>query len=281
MTPTVNEQEAQDFAIAWEAGNEGATTPPCCTITTFRFDILGFPKSPWNLSAARVFCQSFIPDAERSPETIKVVTKAFISRIKTLRQNYKAAQADSATRLKSARTERRNARKYLVRVHITFDKRNSSLRFVKLKLFQRRYNIARAIPHSLGRHLDILERLGVDGMSSDESDSDDLPRVRRKRVTFKVRTPRWRNPALSDWLHAFDTVAWVHRRDKGPTRGEHPRHRLHNHRTPNFSDSKKYVPGLPINAYRADWLETRLDVDFAVCPNENIYDFSHTCDITT
>lgn len=129
-------------------------------------------------------------------------------------------------------------------------------------------------------HLDMLERLGVDGMSSDESDSDDLPRVRRKRVSFKVLTPRWRNPALSDWLHTFDTVGWIHRRDKGPTRGLHPRHRLHNQRTPKFSNSKKFVPGLPFNAYKTEWLDARLDVDFAVYPEPERYEFSHGHDIT-
>lgn len=127
----------------------------------------------------------------------------------------------------------------------------------------------------------MLERLGVDGMSSDESDSDDLPRTRRERVKFKVLTPRWRNPELSDWLHTFDTVYWVYRRDKGPSRGEHPRHRLHNVRSPRFSAGKKYVPGLPINAYSETWLENRRDVDFAVCPENDLYDFSHGHDVTT
>lgn len=114
LEPTVGEQEALDFATAWKAGDDGATTPPCCSISTFRFDILGFPKSPWNLSAARVFCQSFIPQAERDPETIKAITSAFLSRVKALKQDYKAAQGTSAARTKNARIDRRNARKYLV-----------------------------------------------------------------------------------------------------------------------------------------------------------------------
>jgi hypothetical protein len=134
---------------------------------------------------------------------------------------------------------------------------------------------------SLARHVDILERLGVDGMSDDESETNDIPRTRRQRVKFKVLTPKWRNPSLTDWLHVLDTVYWVRRRDKGSSRGDYPRNRLYNARTPRFSTRKSYVPGLPINAYSAEWLEERHDVDFAVCPGQEIYDFSHGHDITS
>lgn len=117
-------------------------------------------------------------------------------------------------------------------------------------------------------------------MSSDESDSEDVPRARRQRVKFKVLTPRWRSPALSDWLHVFDTVYWVYRRDKGPTRGDYPRNRLHNEISPRFSTAKKYVPSLPINAYSERWLEDRRDVNFAVCPENDLYNFSHGREVT-
>lgn len=113
LEPQVDMQEAEDYAALWDV-DDGATTRPCCTATTFRIDILATPRSPWNRSAARVLYTSLVPEGERNPDVLKDVESAFFMRIKTLKKEYKKLQASSEVRLTVARIARRNARKYLV-----------------------------------------------------------------------------------------------------------------------------------------------------------------------
>ena len=147
--------------------------------------------------------------------------------------------------------------------------------------FLRRLEIADS-HHLLQAHVPILQQLGVDGMSSDESDLEELerdPSVRQRRPRFFVRSPLWRKRDLSAWLRVFDAMHIYERRSSGINlRGAYPRYRVH--KIDHFSRSKKFVSHLPLSAYNGKWLEDHEDPNFTVCPNhEETYDFTHHPDV--
>lgn len=142
--------------------------------------------------------------------------------------------------------------------------------------FQRRLHIATMDP-LLQKHVHVLQRLGVDGMSSDESDVEELwhdPAVRRRQPSYFVSTPAWRHPSLTAWLLAFDSMHVISRRMAGNRlRGAYPRCRIY--ARDRSSKSKRYVSHLPKTAYNPDWLKTRNNIEFTVAPTEEIYPFTH------
>jgi hypothetical protein len=121
-----------------------------------------------------------------------------------------------------------------------------------------------------------LDKLGVNGMSSDESDID--PSTNQMR--YVVVKPDWRHPDLHNWLRIFDQLhhrghlsSWSN--DK---RGAFPHIRVGSqkvHRNANASHR------LPVNAYDPQWLEgaETLFVKHVLCPKAEEYDFSHTLDV--
>ncbi|TFK62979.1 hypothetical protein BDN72DRAFT_862428, partial [Pluteus cervinus] len=129
-------------------------------------------------------------------------------------------------------------------------------------------------------HVPILERLGVDGMSSDESDIDD-PAVEilgPRLPTYRILLPRWRSMPISSFLHIIDMAHVAHRMmstDASTSRGANPRIRQLDAADYRLSSKKRFVPDLPMNAYRQDWLAGRVDVAFAVRPRGDEYDFNH------
>ena len=107
----------------------------------------------------------------------------------------------------------------------------------------------------------MLEALGPDGMSSDEEETT----AEGKRYT--ILAPRWRAAVLTPWLRVFDCLYLRYRNQQahGDQRGSMPRKRYASQRQ---STSIKWVPGLPYNAYRSDWLEQQLDVANVVHPSD-------------
>ena len=91
-------------------------------------------------------------------------------------------------------------------------------------------------------------------MSSDEEE-----KVGRRKQ-WRILVPRWRSTRVTGWLRYFDALYDLARSDAGPEgyRGPLARYRASARRT---SDSKKFVRGLPRNAYRTDWLQTLVDID--------------------
>jgi hypothetical protein len=115
----------------------------------------------------------------------------------------------------------------------------------------------------------MLERLGIEGMSSDESDRENGV------MQYRILTPRWRAPEVRIWLWVFDTMHLFDRHHRGTPsglRGAWPRRRLLGNRTGN---SNTFVPGLPINAYSATWLDSRAEVRNTVHPSPTPYLFQH------
>ena len=105
----------------------------------------------------------------------------------------------------------------------------------------------------------MLEELGIDGMSSDEGEETN------NGIQYRIYAPRWRALVVTAWLRVFDSLYLHHRmgNDSGDQRGTLPRRRVP---TTLESSSRKYVPGLPRNAYSTNWLEEQLDVTNLVHP---------------
>lgn len=117
-------------------------------------------------------------------------------------------------------------------------------------------------------HREMVERLGVDGMSSDESDNE--PGKRQ----YKILLCRWRADIVTTWLRVLD-AAHLYDRIKGDPNalwGAQPRIRVISAET---SSSKKFVPGLPVNAYNSHWLRRHPDVCNLVYPEPSRYIFKH------
>ncbi len=141
-----------------------------------------------------------------------------------------------------------------------------------IQLFQRR----RLIAKSIERHLGIMDELGDDGMSTDESHFD--PDTHQ--VMYTVTKPEWRHPDLHNWLKVFDRLydrmhinSWS--LDK---RGAHPHLRVGSRRV----HQKSHAPtGLPINAYDPTWLDSRepLYLRYVLRPKTEEYNFSHSSDV--
>lgn len=64
----------------------------CCTICTFRVDLITTPSSPWNKSAAKVFARHYMntPGNQCHPGTgqEKKITAYFITHMKSLQNRY-------------------------------------------------------------------------------------------------------------------------------------------------------------------------------------------------
>lgn len=122
----------------------------------------------------------------------------------------------------------------------------------------------------LNKHLDLLECLGVDGMSSDESDGEETGPDTPGRI-FRVRKPVWRAQIVGRWLQAFDSVHLKRRQVAQDKRGCYPRVRVRSSSA--FSSSRSFVAGLPSNAYDQSWMVRQSQVD--VRATEEHGDFSH------
>lgn len=135
----------------------------------------------------------------------------------------------------------------------------------------------------LQHHAPMLQRIGVNGMSEDESDGDDLPsfpEVRSRAPRYYVIQPTWRSKELTAWLQIFDSMHVVTRRMTGePSRGAYPRQRIYNYTPVRTSRSTTYVSHLPSNAYDNQWLSSQYNSEFYVCPQVTQYNFSHHADI--
>ncbi|KAH9019626.1 hypothetical protein EDB85DRAFT_1873005, partial [Lactarius pseudohatsudake] len=119
----------------------------------------------WNVSAGRVFTNYFIEKTGRDdmPEMWKAVEKAFTNRVKSLKSQWKK---DALLQTAKAAEQSKLSQKQ----H-------------KYQLFQcRRETVKLFSP--LGRHIDVLDALEVDGMSSDESSFDPHP-------TYTIVKPSW------------------------------------------------------------------------------------------
>lgn len=131
------------------------------------------------------------------------------------------------------------------------------------QLFHRRRDLTFYYP-ALQSQREKLDLLGPAGMSSDEEETVG------KAKQWRILAPRWRSARVTGWLRYFDAL-YERSKNEGATqdqRGTRPRHRA-SARTP--STNKKFVAGLPRNAYRQAWLSTLVDVENVVRPTQSVH----------
>ncbi|OSD08118.1 hypothetical protein PYCCODRAFT_1358232 [Trametes coccinea BRFM310] len=237
----------EDQVNAWDA-----QAGHCCTKNNFRLYFGATPACPWNRSATSVFVTAFMEDRVHGCEDPEEIRSTFLTHVRSLQAAYLKQQKDDADREKLNQQKRRTQR--------------------NAYMFQRR--LMAVSEHTLlKKHTWIIQALGADGMSSDESDH-----TNGVDPTFLYRRKKWRNPIIDPWLAVIDAVA---RRDRLPngknTPGAHAHRRTGGSAT---SSMRPPVRGLPINAYDPGWLGKLSVIDREnLKPLARSYDFSHDPDL--
>ncbi|KAI0735723.1 hypothetical protein C8Q76DRAFT_611391 [Earliella scabrosa] len=203
----------------------------CCTIDSFRPELTGKPSSKWNMSAREVFVAGYMENGSVACEE-EEVDEYFKDHLKYLIRKFK--QSHATTEIAQARRRNHNRRQRRISKFI-------------LQLFHRRLDVAQHHP-GLQKHVYVLQRLGPEGMSSDESDMDNGRKV------YKVLIKSWRAPILTPWLSVFDSIASLERTNAingMDGRGAQFRERR---RSSEVDDRSPPVGRLFSNAYNEDWL---------------------------
>ncbi|KAI0648927.1 hypothetical protein C8Q79DRAFT_904310 [Trametes meyenii] len=234
----------------------------CCDVSHFCLQ-LGFtsagkaatPGSEWNQSATRVFVDDFIRCGYACQDHAKITTM-FQRHFRTIQRHYQRLSNGSMPADVGPSDDDK--------VHSKYQRRYT--------LFQRRYKTCLWYT-ATQRHIRILQRLGVDGMSSDEEDTaSPFP-------CYHVSHKPWRAHAVTRFLRVLDAL-YRRRRSRqgqGSRRGAQPRLRF---QSSNVSSQATAVHGLPRNAYDSNWLTARTAVEIEdLNIDETQYDFSHHADV--
>ena len=114
------------FVAEWERTSRGAKACDA-TVTDFMIDVAGKPKSPWNVSAGRVFASHLIEklDYDDTEEMRNAIEKAFSNRIKSLQSRYRRDKLPHGEKAAERSRHSRNQRKYQVIV-VSFIGRSES-----------------------------------------------------------------------------------------------------------------------------------------------------------
>ncbi|KAH7908028.1 hypothetical protein BJ138DRAFT_974978, partial [Hygrophoropsis aurantiaca] len=211
----------------WEPANNA-----CCTRRDFRIDITGYKMSPWNKSAAQVFAKAFLKKYDGFGRTHDQVVHAWLSHVDSLRKRYKRELRSKDQAAKAASQHRRSER--------------------KANLYIRRLETAGQYHETKGFVASMVEQLGRDGMSSDESDHGS----RGSEAVYVISSKEWRSNAVTDWLRTLDALH-IRLRYNGTwqaSQGAWP-----HCRTPSLRkiSSKREVKALPRDFYSSNWLKSR------------------------
>ncbi|KAJ7128190.1 hypothetical protein C8R43DRAFT_887276, partial [Mycena crocata] len=225
----------------------------------FRFDVCGTQYSPWNKSAVRVFARLIIRKLHlpNTLEMFEAVRKAFSAHLGSIIKRYRLSLKTRAVQRRLRSLNRRRVRKD--------------------QLFHQRRLIAYEF-EPLQKHIEMLEWLGVDGMSTDESEGeneDGEPNQRDpERAQYQILNPQWRARRVAVWIRLFDSIHKILRKESGAAAaaGSFPRNRR---MTSRQSTSNKFVPGLPINTYDTQWMQSDRMREYDLLPTPKIYDFTH------
>lgn len=119
----------------------------------------------------------------------------------------------------------------------------------------------------------MLERLAVNGMSSDEEDHY------RGTKHYRVLKKRWRAQELTPWLRVFDAA---YRKDRSVPfeqgQGAMPRLRYTSN-AETHRPVRNAVKGLPRNAYDPDWVASLSSYERGrLGMIDEIYNFQHTAE---
>jgi hypothetical protein len=81
----------------------------CCTVENFTVDILGTPKSQWNVSATKIFTSDFV--AHHPNCNVDTVAKAFTTHLRSLKRAFQRTGLDDAALKARHKDDRRKERK--------------------------------------------------------------------------------------------------------------------------------------------------------------------------
>ena len=114
---TPSPSQVSIFATEWKRTGQGAKACDA-TSANFMVDVAGKPRSPWNISAARVFTDHLIGKMEYddTPDMRKKIENAFTNRIRSLRSRRKKEGRPQAERAVERSQHARRQRKYQVSV---------------------------------------------------------------------------------------------------------------------------------------------------------------------
>ncbi|TDL15913.1 hypothetical protein BD410DRAFT_844808 [Rickenella mellea] len=203
------------------------------------------PRHAWNIAAERVFVKTFMEYYPREDRSKGEVEGAFRSHMRYIRELY------------FAQLKRKPAEEKL-------NKMKKKRRARRHTLLQHRSDAAK---RKLGRkgleHLvKVVEDLGVDGMSEDETDGEENQRTGAR--NYRVTDPVWRSKRgdFRGFLRTLDllyTSTKYRPEDFQPVRGCWTRMRMAGEaEAPQFTSAVPH--GLPKNCYDRDWLKA-LDPD--------------------
>ncbi|KAJ7342317.1 hypothetical protein DFH08DRAFT_703827 [Mycena albidolilacea] len=222
----------------------------------FQFDVQGTPRPPWNKSAACVFSYLTIQQLGllNSLEMFNAITKAFETYVDHIIRRYKLSLKTAEEQALEHSKHSKYGRKY-----------RKELKYIQL--FHRRRFIGYLSP-PLWKHASMLELLGVDGMSSDESGQED------DWDEYKILAPLWRASEVAPWLRMFDTIHRILRAVGNPQaqQGTFPHWRI---LTNAKSRNKKFVAGLLHNVYDQAWIAGEKLTEEVIYPTPDAYDFNH------
>jgi hypothetical protein len=81
----------------------------CCTVENFTVDILGKPKSQWNISATKIFASDFV--AHHPNYSVDKVSEAFATHLRSLKRAFQRTGLEEAALKARQKDDRRKERK--------------------------------------------------------------------------------------------------------------------------------------------------------------------------
>ncbi|KAI6006086.1 hypothetical protein EDD15DRAFT_2154828, partial [Pisolithus albus] len=121
----------------------------CCTVDNFSVDLEGYACSEWNRSAAHVFAMEYLKRYKGQNHTVEFVAEAWLTRVARMKVQYKHSHQDKAISKGRKALHRRRQRKQEHRL-------DTAYQYAGIK----------------GQAIRIVQSLGLDSMSSDESDHE-------------------------------------------------------------------------------------------------------------
>ncbi|KIJ35335.1 hypothetical protein M422DRAFT_262506 [Sphaerobolus stellatus SS14] len=234
------------------AYNSGEPVGP--TANDFRLDWAASPHTGWNLTASLVFADLFVEWVGSSPSqslmskhkmSHDVLSLAFRKRFYRLQAQFWKSSVSSQV------PPTLQPEQIVGSIHS--QTAEDRWRGRQRKLFQNREDIILAHPEWEPAYWDALQTLGVDGMSSDESETE----TRNNRF-WRIPQP-WRSYKLDRMLNCVNG-----RRDEA-TRQTHKSHRSGQPFCVRIGDhptkrSMRIPPGLPINFYSQAWMDEHPEI---------------------
>ncbi|KAL4061726.1 hypothetical protein J3A83DRAFT_4101178 [Scleroderma citrinum] len=212
---------------------------PCCTAENFRIDLEGYTRSGWNKSAAQVFATEYMKRHKGESYTLEFVVEAWLTRVAGMKAQYKRLQQDESALKKYKVLHRRRQRKGEV-CH-------------ELSLYKRRLDTACQYDDIRKQAVHVVQSLGLDGMSSDESDHEG----HQGEATYHILDKPWRSRRITAWLRMLDSLHLCLRYTGKwqATAGAWP-----HYRTTSLNESTRSpVKTLPADFYSRDWYQAQND----------------------